>query len=105
MSGDMVQPVTNGMALTGIASRPLILITTLIKYPPSPTKKPAPPGQGVPVFTIGDQPIARRGLKLIYLFAVLSRTTSVFFFNPAASIIAAVAVLTDWRTGSRSRRA
>jgi hypothetical protein len=32
-----------------------------------PIRKPAPPGQGVPVFTIGDQPIARRGLKLFML--------------------------------------
>jgi hypothetical protein len=37
-------------------------------FPPKenyPIEKPAPPGQGVPVFTIGDQPIARRGLKLL----------------------------------------
>jgi hypothetical protein len=28
-------------------------------------RKRAPPGQSIPVFTIGDQPMARRGLKLI----------------------------------------
>ena len=43
-----------------------------IAFPVSHLKrKPAPPGQGVPVFTIGDQPIARRGLKLFFYFAAV----------------------------------
>ena len=36
-----------------------------IGSPKPPNEKPAPPGQGVPVFTTGNYSVARRGLKLL----------------------------------------